>query len=140
MHFKRPKNNDIEVNITPLIDVVFLLLIFFMVTSSFVKETHLLLQLPTASYTKTTEASASDIEVVVDQSGFYRINGRSLVDNDEETLTSALKNLSEENYSLPITITADASSPYQSIVSLIDIAGEMGFSQINITTQNSIEE
>ncbi len=135
MQFKRAKKNEIDVNITPLIDVVFLLLIFFMVSTSFVKETHLSINLPTATNTVISNQDVAALEVLIDMNGFYRISGRSLVDSDEETLASALKNLSENNFAMPLTITADADAPYQSVVRIIDVAGALGFVQMNITTQ-----
>lgn len=134
MQFKRQKQADIEVNLTPLIDVVFLLLIFFMVSTSFIKETHLSLNLPKALSGEEQVQESAALEVIIDVNGFYQINGRALVNTDTETLESALKNLSENDLSKPITITSDANAPYQSVVSVIDIAGSLGFSKINITT------
>lgn len=134
MQFKRQKQADIEVNLTPLIDVVFLLLIFFMVSTSFIKETHLSINLPKALSGEEQVQEAAALEVIIDVNGFYQINGRALVNTDTETLESALKSLSENDFSKPITITSDANAPYQSVVSVIDIAGALGFSKVNITT------
>ena len=134
MQFKRQKQADTEVNLTPLIDVVFLLLIFFMVSTSFIKETHLSINLPKALSGEEQVQEAAALEVIIDANGFYQINGRALVNTDTETLQSALKSLSENDISKPITVTSDANAPYQAVVSVIDIAGSMGFSKINITT------
>lgn len=140
MQFKRQKQADSDVNLTPLIDVVFLLLIFFMVSTSFIKETHLSINLPKAAFAEQQlDRTLAPLEVVIDSNGFYRIDGRSLVDNDSETIESALKNLSAGDYNTPLTITADATAPYQSVVTIIDIAGEMGFAKMNITTQADSE-
>ena len=139
MQFKRQKQAAIDVNLTPLIDVVFLLLIFFMVSTSFIKETHLTLNLPKAINAKDTLSEAAALDVIIDKNGFYRIDGRALINTDAATLESALINLSKNELSTPLTITADAESPYQAVVRLIDVAGGIGFTKINITTQPKAE-
>ena len=139
MQFKSQKQAAIDVNLTPLIDVVFLLLIFFMVSTSFIKETHLSLNLPKAANAKDTLSEAAALDVIIDKNGFYRIDGRALINTDAATLESALINLSKNELSTPLTITADAESPYQAVVQLIDVAGGMGFTKINITTQPKAE-
>lgn len=140
MQFKRQRQADIDVNLTPLIDVVFLLLIFFMVSTSFIKETHLSINLPKAMFgDEKVDLPRAPLEIIIDSNGFYRIDGRALVDNNSETIESALKNLSAGDYNTPLTITADATAPYQSVVSIIDIAGELGFAKMNITTQADAE-
>ncbi|MBT8148790.1 MAG: biopolymer transporter ExbD [Gammaproteobacteria bacterium] len=140
MHFKRQTRSDIDINLTPLIDVVFLLLIFFMVSTSFVKESHLKLNLPRAEFTASTDGRSASLEVIVDQNGFYRIADKALIDNSAKTLRSALRHLAGENFSQPLTITADATAPYQAVVRIIDIGGKLGFAQINITTQDDASE
>lgn len=140
LQFKRQRRPDIDVNLTPLIDVVFLLLIFFMVSTSFVKESHLTLNLPKAVNASSSDGRKGSLEVIIDQNGFYRIADKSLIDDSPATLGSALKHLSGENYSQPLTITADADAPYQAVVRIIDIGGKLGFSQINITTQEEDAE
>jgi biopolymer transport protein ExbD len=139
VQFKRQKQAAIDVNLTPLIDVVFLLLIFFMVSTSFIKETHLTLNLPKAINAKDTLSEAAALDVIIDKNGFYRIDGRALINTDAATLESALINLSKNELSTPLTITADAESPYQAVVRLIDVAGGIGFTKINITTQPKAE-
>lgn len=135
MKFKRESNPPIDVNLTPLIDVVFLLLIFFMVSTSFVKESHLTLKLPSASTAQQTQSDVQGLEVIVDANGSYRIGDKPLGAGSTEMLGSALRNIAEEDFSMPLTITADAGAPYQSIVTLIDVAGREGFFKIQITTQ-----
>jgi biopolymer transport protein ExbD len=140
LQFKRQKKAEIDINLTPLIDVVFLLLIFFMVSTSFIKESHLTLNLPQAINGLSSDSHRGGLEVIVDQNGSYHINDKSLVDTRLATLRSALKNLSQEDYSRPLTITADAAAPYQAIVRVIDVGGQLGFAQIDITTQDNDSE
>ena len=140
MQFKRQQQAPVDVNLTPLIDVVFLLLIFFMVSTSFIKETHLTLNLPKAANSEQRAPDSVPLEVLVDSNGFYRVDGKALADVSREVLSSALKNLSEGNFNRPLTITSDADAPYQAVVTLIDTAGAMGFAQIHITTQPETNE
>ena len=141
MQFKRDSYNhqQVDVNLTPLIDVVFLLLIFFMVSTSFVKETHLAINLPKAVDSVEPPPSDAPLEVLVDANGVYRIEGKTLVDGDVETLRSAVRNIAEGNIARPLTITADAGAPYQAVVRVIDVAGSLGFANLHITTQPDYE-
>ena len=134
LRFKRQQESNVDVNLTPLIDVVFLLLIFFMVSTSFTREAHLSLTLPEAESSQVSSTETA-IDVVVDKDGFYRINGRLLVDAKKGTLSSALSLEADGDFSVPLTVTADQKAPYQRVVSVIDIGGQMGFTQINLTTQ-----
>lgn len=136
MKFARRTRPDVELNLTPLIDVVFLLLIFFMVSTTFTRETHLSIDLPEAS----GEALATNqvqIQVTITRSGDYSINDVALVDNRLETLKSALRRVSEDNVTLPLVITADAATPHQSVVTAMDAAGQLGFVHLSITTRNA---
>lgn len=139
MKFRRQTLAQVDVNLTPLIDVVFLLLIFFMVSTTFTKETHLSIDLPEAE----GEASADvleQIEILIDEGGSYTINARKLVDKKAGTLRAAIRQISEGDTSLPMVITADAQTPHESVVRAMDAAGQMGFVHLSITTQQPKEE
>lgn len=134
MKFRRQKTDDEGVNLTPLIDVVFLLLIFFMVSTTFTKETHLSIDLPEA----VGEASSDlpdQIEILISVEGAYSVNGVSLVNNKTETLKSALQKKSNGNTKVPLLLTADAKTPHQAVVQAMDAAGQLGFTQLSITTR-----
>ena len=138
MKFQRQKLEDVNVNLTPLIDVVFLLLIFFMVSTTFTKETHLSIDLPEA----TGEASADvddQIEILISEAGEYTINARQLVDEQIDTLKQAIRQVSGGDTSLPMVITADAQTPHESVVRAMDAAGQMGFIHLSITTRKPAE-
>lgn len=139
MKFKRSKNNEVAINLTPLIDVVFLLLIFFMVTTTFSRETRLLVNLPEANAELSSEREIQQIEVLVTQDGTYSINGRGLVNNRIDTLIRGLEIESSGNLELPILLIADAEATHQSVVTAMDAIGQSGFSRLNIATQRPVE-
>lgn len=139
MKFARRVRNDVEVNLTPLIDVVFLLLIFFMVSTTFTKETHLSIDLPEANG-DSQQAAPEQIEITVTKAGDYAINGVALVNNEMKTLKSALEKTSAGNTSMPLIITADSATPHQSVVTAMDAAGQLGFAALSITTRNAEAE
>lgn len=133
MHFRRQAREEDSVNLTPLIDVVFLLLIFFMVSTTFTEETHLSIDLPEAVGDPTSDTSER-LDIVISADGAYSVNGQALVNNRIETLRSALQKLSSDA-KLPLTITADAKTPHQAVVTAMDAAGQLGFVKLSITTR-----
>jgi len=125
-----------EVNLTSLIDVVFLLLIFFMVSTSFVKQSQINVSLPQADSSTVTEQAAEQIDIMITETGTYLVNGRELVNNRAATIRNALQQVSAGNNNLPLTISADANAKHQHVVTAMDVAGRLGFTQINIATVN----
>lgn len=134
MKFKRQVVDEVDVNITPLIDVVFLLLIFFMVSTTFKKESHLKIDLPQASATSISTDKKNQIEVVIDSKGNYSLGGRELVNNQEITLNRALNKVAGKKRDIPFIITADAKTPHEYVVRVMDVAGQLGFVHLSITT------
>ncbi|SDW57811.1 ExbD/TolR family protein [Marinobacter mobilis] len=139
MKFKRQRSQEVGVDLTPLIDVVFLLLIFFMVSTTFTRESHLKVELPEANG-EAVESEVRQIDVVINAQGQYSLNERALVNNRLETLERAVQELSEGDSSLPFIITADANTPHQYVVRAMDVAGRLGFAKLSITTERSSEE
>jgi biopolymer transport protein ExbD len=136
LKFQRHQADEINVNLTPLIDVVFLLLIFFMVSTTFTRETQLEVDLPQAD--NTAEVSAErPVEVVITAEGEYRVNGQGLVNAQARTLRMALAKAAADNFELPLTISADARTPHQAVVTAMDVAGGLGFTKLSITTRES---
>ena len=134
MKFRRQRSEEVGVNLTPLIDVVFLLLIFFMVSTTFTRETQLSIDLPEATGVL-REAQEKQIEILIDEAGSYRVNGKGLVDNRMRTLQAAIYKIAAGDTTLPMIITADAQSSHQSVVRAMDAAGQMGFVHLSITTR-----
>ncbi|MBO6849970.1 MAG: biopolymer transporter ExbD [Marinobacter sp.] len=139
MKFKRQRSQEVGVDLTPLIDVVFLLLIFFMVSTTFTRESHLQVELPQASAEARAETEVREIDVVINAEGQYILNQRTLVNNRRETLERAVSELAEGDNSLPYVITADARTPHEFVVRAMDVAGRLGFAKLSITTEREAD-
>ncbi len=124
---------------TSLIDVVFLLLIFFMVSTSFVKQSQINISLPQADSAKIVEDVPGQIDIMITATGTYLINGRELINNRPETIRNALQKVSNGDHTLPLTISADANAKHQHVVTAMNVAGRLGFVQISIATVNEPE-
>jgi biopolymer transport protein ExbD len=133
----RPRE-DPEINLTSLIDVVLLLLVFFMVSTSFLKATEIRLQLPQAEAVPRVEPNI-EIEIMISAAGDYFVDGQELVNRRAETLQRALEQVAGERRELPVTIRADGRASHQSVVTAMDIVGRLGFSRIMIATVSEPE-
>jgi biopolymer transport protein ExbD len=129
-----------EVNLTSLIDVVLLLLIFFMVSTSFVKQSQISIRLPEADSTAVAEEVPEQLDIMITEQGTYLVNGRELVNSRPETIRNALQKVSGGNTDLPLTISADANARHQHVVTAMDVAGKLGFVKISIATINDPSE
>lgn len=121
---------------TSLIDVVLLLLIFFMVSTSFVKQSQISIRLPQAESATVVDEVPEQLDVMITEQGTFLVNGRELVNNRPETIRNALQKVSGGNTTLPLTISADANARHQFVVTAMDVAGKMGFVRISIATVN----
>ncbi|NOQ87742.1 MAG: biopolymer transporter ExbD [Gammaproteobacteria bacterium] len=131
------KEESVEVNLTPLIDVVFLLLIFFMVTTTFDKHARLKVSLPESS-TKAAQQQSEPLVLSIDAKGNYFLNERQLVNQQLDTLKQALKKTigqSNKDYKdVALVLRADANTPHQSVVRAMDAASQLGLSKLSIAT------
>lgn len=132
----KKKKHNVELNLTPLIDVVFLLLIFFMVSTSFTRETQIKLELPKADVEK-LESDPEVIEISIDKQGRMFMNGNALVSSDIENLKKVISPIISRDKNIPLIISADANTPYQSVVIAMDAASQLGISNIKMATQRS---
>jgi len=130
----RKAKEDPEINLISLIDIALLLVIFFMLSSSFTQEGRLKIELPQASLAPTGKQKSDPIVVAVTQSGTYRVNERELINNSPDTLRAAILEVAGADRSKPVTVRADARSTHQSVVSAMDVLGKLGFVRINIAT------
>ena len=129
---------ELSINITPLIDVVFLLLIFFMITTTFNRENRLQLTLP-KTQVELMKSQPAQIEIVVAKDGKYTVNGRGLLDRRTETLRQVLELESQGDLNIPILLIADAEATHQSVITVMDAVGQSGFFRLNIATQQPEE-
>jgi biopolymer transport protein ExbD len=129
MNFKRKNNEDFDLNLTPLIDVVFLLLIFFMVTTTFDRETQLKIELPQASGEH--KKAVKSLEVSIDSKSHFFINQKEIVNSGLDTIKKALKQAAGDQKNPPLLISADGQATHQSVITVLDAAGQLGF--VNIT-------
>ena len=124
---------------TSLIDVVLLLLIFFMVSTSFVKQSQISISLPQADSAAVVEEVPDQIDIMITETGSFLVNGRELINSRVETIRNALQKVSGGNSNLPLTISADANAKHQDVVTAMDVAGRLGFTRISIATLNDPE-
>ncbi|MBB2496410.1 ExbD/TolR family protein [Aquipseudomonas ullengensis] len=126
---------EVFLNLTSLIDVIFVLLLFFVVTTTFSRPTQLKIELPEAvSGTPPQETELKTLELSIAADGQYSLNGQALATSDLATLVSALGQESGGDNSLPLTISADAKTTHQSVITAMDAAGKLGFSHLRMTT------
>ena len=138
MNFKsRNAEEDVNINLTPLIDVVFLLLIFFMVSTTFDTTSQLKINLPEASQDQSV-VPPQKLNLMIDAKGNFLLNSRELTNNKSATLKAALERTMDGN-KLPIVIQSDADSPVQSLVTAMDVVGQLGLSQVSIATTRPLE-
>ncbi|NLY57339.1 MAG: biopolymer transporter ExbD [Gammaproteobacteria bacterium] len=140
MNFRRRTRVETDINLTPLIDVVFLLLIFFMVSTTFTRETQLKVDLPeSASGEHVDPSTQQQIEVLISAAGEVAINGKTLINPTLDTLKSALAREAAGDTRQPVVITADANTPHQAVITAMDAAGQQGFTRLRLTT-NEMEK
>jgi len=133
LNLKPDRRDDVELNMTPLIDVVFLLLIFFMVSTTFEKQARLKVVLPEAS-AEATQSKDDPVVIGIDSSGRFYINDRQLVNSQIDTLKIALTKTLGNNKDVPLVLRADAKTPHQSVVMAMDAAAQLGLTRLSIAT------
>ena len=139
MNFQRKKKEKLELSMTPMIDVVFLLLIFFMVTTTFSRKTEVKVKLPEAVGAE-AEPYPKMVTLTIDVKGAYSLKGEDnlphvLINQSREALKQELVKLAEHSKDLPFVINADDNTPTKAVITALDIAGQAGFSHITFSTQ-----
>ena len=134
----RPRRADPpRVDITPLIDVVFLMLIFFMVSTTFDKQTQLKVDLPEAATPDTVTETPEKIDITIDARGQFYINERELVTHDAETLKRALSKVADGRDDLPVIVSGDRNAPLQSMMTVLDVAAQLGMARLSFVARQS---
>ena len=139
MNLRRQRTDEPDINLTPLIDVVFLLLIFFMVSTTFKRDAELAVELPEAS-AEPAVREQNILELVIDAQGRYFLGDKELVNRRLETVKQALADAAGEQRDRPLVIRADAQTPHQAVVTAMDAAGQLGFKRLSIATVRTGEK
>jgi biopolymer transport protein ExbD len=134
MNLHPRRREEPEINLISLVDVLLTVLIFFIVTTTFHKESDFRVDLPEASLQPTVTEERQSLEVAIDAQGHYFLNGQPLADNAPATLKDGLAQLAGDRRDQTLVIRADAKTPYQAVVTAMDIAGRLGFKHLAIPT------
>jgi biopolymer transport protein ExbD len=135
MKFRRRPRTDIAIELIPLVDVVLVLLLFFMVSTTFVRQSELKVELPEAS-SNPQQVDTTVVEIAISADGEYAVNGRLLVDNQLPTLMRALREAVGGDTSKHLVINADSDARHQAVVRAMDAAGQLGLIHLSITTRS----
>jgi biopolymer transport protein ExbD len=140
MQLRSSNREDPEISLTGLIDVVFLLLIFFMVSTTFEHQAVLKVDLPEAKNVSSPEDQPNSFELVIDARGQFYLNDRQLVDGKAATIHAALVEAAGENRTMPIILRADAQTPHHFVVTAMDVTAQLGFSRLSIATERITDQ
>ena len=133
MNLRRSRSEEPDVNLTPLIDVVFILLLFFMVSTTFQRESEINIELPEAN-AEPVEEREDMLELVIDAEGHYFIDEQQVVNTELETLKQAIQKFLGERSEIPVVIRADRMTPYESVVRAMDATAQLGLVQMSLAT------
>lgn len=139
MKLRSHRSKSPEVDITPLIDVVFLLLIFFMVSTTFDRETQILVELPEASGEE-AKHEKRELEITIDASGIFFVDQKEVINTEVETLKRAIEKAVGDKRDLPVIINADAKTPHQSVMTAMDAATQLGLLRMTFSAHRPPEE
>ena len=137
MKLQHHAKEEPAVDLTSLIDVVFLLLIFFMVSTTFEKQALLKIDLPEASVVEDRAELPDSLELVIDGEGRMYLNDQRLIDNEARTIRAAIEQEAGENRTVPLILRADRLTPHYHVVTAMDVAAQLGFRNLSIATDRS---
>jgi biopolymer transport protein ExbD len=133
MNLQPGKEDEPDINLTPLIDVVFLLLIFFMVSTTFEHQSRIQIELPEAS----ADAALSEddtLEIIIDVQGRYFIGEQQVINSELKTLKTAISKAVGQRESIPVVVRADARTPHQAVITVLDATSQLGLTRISLAT------
>jgi biopolymer transport protein ExbD len=132
MKLQSRSRDEPEINVISLVDVLLVLVLFFMVSTSFLRETEISLSLPEADVEGRASPPDETLEIMITQAGSYLVNGRELVNSERRTLRAAIERVTGAKRDQPVFIRADAAATHQAVVTAMDVAGQLGFTKLNI--------
>ena len=136
MRFRKPTVEPLEINLTPMIDCLLFILVILLLTTTFNQQSRINLSLPDAQGVPPKEYQHK-IEVMVDSTGHYSVNGQALSSQEIADLSTAIKQVANDKRDLMFVIAADAKATHQDVIRVMDVAGQLGFVNINISTKVS---
>jgi len=136
MNLKPRRHEEPEINMVSLIDVVLMLVIFFMLSANFSGEGRLRIHLPSASSVPVERSAPVALVVTVTAGGSYLVNNRELVNSGADTLRAAIERVAPSDRSAPVNLRADGAATHQAVVTAMDVLGQLGFAQLNFVTTN----
>lgn len=139
MNLQPGDTDEPDINLTPLIDVVFLLLIFFMVSTTFEHQSRIKIELPEASAEETVQEEDA-LEILVDAQGRYFLGDRQVINSELKTLKTAISKAVGDRGEIPVIIRADANTPHQAVIRVLDATSQLGLTRISLATSQSKEE
>ena len=134
MNLKPRQHEEPEINVVSLIDVVLLLVVFFILSSRFTDEGRLRVRLPQASAVPLEKVGGEPLVVSVTQQGSYLVNERELINASPQTLRAAILKATGSDRSGRVTLRAAARATHQSVITAMDVLGRLGFAEVNIAT------
>jgi biopolymer transport protein ExbD len=132
--FRRKQRENVDINLVSLIDVVFVLLLFFVVTTTFTRETQLRVDLPEAVSGSPSEDQNKPLDIAISADGVFSVNNQILPKSDLASLMDALQKEANGDTNRPLSISADGKTQHQSVITAMDAAGKLGFSHLRMTT------
>lgn len=133
MRISDGRGDEFEINVIPLIDVLLTLLMFFVLTTTFVQQGHLKVSLPQAS-DKPTAPATNTLVIVIDRQGHFFVANNRVLGDDEATLQRAIQAVAGSDRERPVQLRADAMTPHQAVVTAMDAVGRLGFTHLSIAT------
>jgi biopolymer transport protein ExbD len=134
MNLKPRRHEEPEINVVSLIDVVLLLVVFFILSSKFTDEGRLRVHLPQASAVPVEKQPGEPLVVSVTQQGSYLVNQKELINSSPDTLRAAIVKEAGANRNLRVTLRADGHATHQAVITAMDVLGRLGFAEVNIAT------
>lgn len=133
MNFRKSRREEPDVNLIPLVDVALLLVVFFMLSTTFNKQSAITLDLPEAS-AEHRQAPKKPLEIIIDAEGRFYVNQQRVINTQLETLKQAIHAAAGDDTKIPLLISADAKTAHQAVVTAMDAAGQLGFTHLSLAT------
>lgn len=140
MNLRPHRKETPELNLTPLIDVVFLLLIFFMVSTTFDKESRIKVELPTAATQDEQVEEEKVLSITIDATGRFYVDDREVINTEADTLKRAIEKAAGLRRDRPVIIKADARASFQSVFKVMDVTSQLGFVNMTFPGKQPVED